>query len=247
MKRVMRALVIACLGAAGSVTLSGQKGLPSCDADNGGLTLPAGLLRACRARRRHRRRPSHRRQRQRRHLRDSASWPAPHARGRRSDPGASSDCATRTATARPTWSARSSATVGGTGLELRNGYLYYAAVDAYRPLQADARRAEAVGARGDRRRRIPGRRRPRGEGHRVRQCRQRVHQHRPAVECVSDSRSASQVRPASIRARSSTIAAASGDSRPTSSGRSTRRKRGLPAACANRSRSRGTTDTCTWR
>jgi glucose/arabinose dehydrogenase len=43
MKRLMLALVIACFGAAGSVTLSGQRGLPSCDPDNGGITLPAGF------------------------------------------------------------------------------------------------------------------------------------------------------------------------------------------------------------
>ena len=57
MKRIFLALVLTCLGAAGSVTLNSQgpaapkqaampaakAGLPSCDADNGGLTLPAGF------------------------------------------------------------------------------------------------------------------------------------------------------------------------------------------------------------
>ena len=57
MKRIVLALVLTCFGAAGSVALSGQgpaapkppaapvakAGLPSCDADNGGLTLPAGF------------------------------------------------------------------------------------------------------------------------------------------------------------------------------------------------------------
>src|SRR5688572_7484165 len=57
MKRIFLALVLTCLGAAGSITLTGQgpaapkpsatptgqKGLPSCDANNGGLTLPAGF------------------------------------------------------------------------------------------------------------------------------------------------------------------------------------------------------------
>ena len=57
MKRIFLALALTCVGAAGSVTLSGQgpaapkqaatpaakAGLPSCDADNGGLTLPAGF------------------------------------------------------------------------------------------------------------------------------------------------------------------------------------------------------------
>ncbi len=57
MKRIFLAFVATCVGAAGSVMLSGQgpaapkpaatptakAGLPSCDANNGGLTLPAGF------------------------------------------------------------------------------------------------------------------------------------------------------------------------------------------------------------
>jgi hypothetical protein len=43
MKRSMLALVIGFLGVASSVGVSGQKGLPSCDPDNGGLTLPPGF------------------------------------------------------------------------------------------------------------------------------------------------------------------------------------------------------------
>src|SRR5688500_20384462 len=43
MKRILLALVLTCVGAAGSATLRGQKGLPSCDANNGGLTLPPGF------------------------------------------------------------------------------------------------------------------------------------------------------------------------------------------------------------
>src|ERR671913_730186 len=57
MKRIFVALVLTCLGAAGSVTLRSQgpaapkppatpvakPGLPTCDANNGGLTLPAGF------------------------------------------------------------------------------------------------------------------------------------------------------------------------------------------------------------
>ena len=57
MKRIFLALVLACAGATGPVTLSGQgaaaskqaappaakAGLPSCDANNGGLTLPPGF------------------------------------------------------------------------------------------------------------------------------------------------------------------------------------------------------------
>src|SRR5687768_2634035 len=56
MERIFLALVLACVGAAGSVTLRSQApaapkqtapaakaGLPPCDANNGGLTLPAGF------------------------------------------------------------------------------------------------------------------------------------------------------------------------------------------------------------
>src|SRR5918997_1085638 len=43
LKSLILALVITLGGAAGSVTLSGQRSLPSCDADNGGITLPAGF------------------------------------------------------------------------------------------------------------------------------------------------------------------------------------------------------------
>ena len=86
LKHLMLALVIACTAAAGSVTLSGQRGLPSCDPDNGGLTLPAGFCAlvvhpGCR------RRPSHRRQRQRRHLRHSAARAGPEPAGQLRQPG----------------------------------------------------------------------------------------------------------------------------------------------------------------
>jgi hypothetical protein len=48
MKRIFLALVVACIGAAGPVTLRSQASaakaaLPACDANNGGLTLPAGF------------------------------------------------------------------------------------------------------------------------------------------------------------------------------------------------------------
>src|SRR5688572_31335783 len=49
MKRIFLALVLTCVGAAGSATLNSQSaaapkaGLPSCDANNGGLTLPEGF------------------------------------------------------------------------------------------------------------------------------------------------------------------------------------------------------------
>jgi glucose/arabinose dehydrogenase len=43
MKRLLLVAVIVCSGAAGSVTLNGQRGLPACDPDNGGITLPPGF------------------------------------------------------------------------------------------------------------------------------------------------------------------------------------------------------------
>ena len=43
MKHLLPAVVLACVSAAGSVTVVGQRGLPACDPDNGGLTLPPGF------------------------------------------------------------------------------------------------------------------------------------------------------------------------------------------------------------
>ena len=46
MKRVFLALVVTCSAALSTVTVTGQqgqRGLPACDPDNGGLTLPAGF------------------------------------------------------------------------------------------------------------------------------------------------------------------------------------------------------------
>ena len=105
-----------------------KAGLPSCDADNGGLTLPAGFCALV---------VHEGGIGEGRHivvndngdiyviLRRGASAPV---RPNRFRPGASSDFATRTATAKPTSVSEKFGDVGGTGLELRNGYLYYAAV-----------------------------------------------------------------------------------------------------------------------
>ena len=43
MKRVFLALILTCSAALGTVTLNGQRALPACDPNNGGLTLPAGF------------------------------------------------------------------------------------------------------------------------------------------------------------------------------------------------------------
>ena len=46
MKRLLLALVVICSAALGTVTVNGQqsqRGLPACDPDNGGITLPAGF------------------------------------------------------------------------------------------------------------------------------------------------------------------------------------------------------------
>ena len=43
MKRVFLALVVMCSAVFGTVTVNGQRGLPACDPDNGGIKLPAGF------------------------------------------------------------------------------------------------------------------------------------------------------------------------------------------------------------
>jgi len=43
MKRAFLALVVICSAALGTVTVNGQRGLPACDPDNGGLKLPQGF------------------------------------------------------------------------------------------------------------------------------------------------------------------------------------------------------------
>lgn len=141
MKRIFLAVVLTCVGAAGSVTLSSQApaapkppvtpaakaGLPLCDADNGGLTLPAGFCALVVheggiGEARHivvndngdiyvilRRRP-----------RPSPTEPFA--------PGAIIGLRDTNGDGKVDVVSEPFGTVGGTGLELRNGYLYYAAV-----------------------------------------------------------------------------------------------------------------------
>jgi glucose/arabinose dehydrogenase len=126
MKRLFLAVVLAFAGAAGSVTLSGQKGLPSCDADNGGLTLPAGFCALV--------------------VHDGGIGEGRHIvvndngdiyvilrRGARPaptepfGPGGIVGLRDTNGDGKADVVSEKFGTVGGTGLELRNGYLYYAA------------------------------------------------------------------------------------------------------------------------
>ena len=140
MKRIFLALVLACAGAAGPVTLSGQGaaaskqaappaakgGLPSCDADNGGLTLPPGFCALV--------------------VHDGGIGEGRHivvndngdiyvilrrgARPSEKEPfsaGGIVGLRDTNGDGKADVVSEKFGTVGGTGLELRNGYLYYAA------------------------------------------------------------------------------------------------------------------------
>jgi glucose/arabinose dehydrogenase len=128
MKRLMRALVIACLGAASSVILSGQKNLPSCDAGNGGLTLPAGFCALV---------VHEGGIGEGRHIvvNDNGDIYVITRRGPRPTPeapfgpGGIVGLRDTNGDGKVDTVSEKFGTVGGTGLELRNGYLYYAAVD----------------------------------------------------------------------------------------------------------------------
>ena len=125
MKRLFLAVVLAFAGA-GSITLNGQKGLPSCDADNGGLTLPAGFCALV--------------------VHDAGIGEGRHIvvndngdiyvilrRGARPaptepfGPGGIVGLRDTNGDGKADVVSEKFGTVGGTGLELRNGYLYYAA------------------------------------------------------------------------------------------------------------------------
>jgi glucose/arabinose dehydrogenase len=130
--------VLTCVAAAGSVTLSGQTpaapkpsatpkaGLPSCDADNGGLTLPAGFCALV--------------------VHDGGIGEGRHIvvndngdiyvilrRGARPSPtepfspGGIVGLRDTNGDGKADVVSEKFGTIGGTGLELRNGYLYYAA------------------------------------------------------------------------------------------------------------------------
>jgi glucose/arabinose dehydrogenase len=127
MKRICLALAIACVAAAGPVTLRGQapaaqtpgaasaKGLPACDANNGGLTLPAGFCALV--------------------VHEGGIGEARHIvvndNGdiyviRRN--GGIVGLRDTNGDGKADVVSEAFGAVGGTGLELRNGYLYYAAV-----------------------------------------------------------------------------------------------------------------------
>jgi glucose/arabinose dehydrogenase len=131
MKRIVLALVLACAGAAGSVTLNSQApakaGLPACDANNGGLTLPAGFCALV----------VHQGGiGEGRHIvvNDNGDIYVILRRGARPSPtepfssGGIVGLRDTNGDGKVDVVSEKFGTVGGTGLELRNGYLYYAAI-----------------------------------------------------------------------------------------------------------------------
>ena len=157
MKRIFLALVLTCVGAAGSITLNGQgpampkppappaakAGLPSCDPDNGGLTLPAGFCALVVHEGASAKAVTSSSMTTATSMSFCGAVRAPSPGQTRSRRAASSDFATRTATAKPMSSARSSATwavpVSSCGMDIS----ILRATTAHRSLQADARRTEA--------------------------------------------------------------------------------------------------------
>lgn len=141
MKRLMLALVILCAAAAGSVTLNGERlaapkqsavsaakagGLPSCDADNGGITLPPGFCALV----------VHEGVGEGRHIvvSNNGDIYVILRRGPRPSPtqpftpGGIVGFRDTNGDGKADVVSEKFGEVGGTGLELRNGYLYYAAV-----------------------------------------------------------------------------------------------------------------------
>lgn len=128
LKIAILGLVMTCVGATGSVTLSGQRGLPSCDADNGGLTLPAGFCALV----------VHEGVGEGRHIvvTDSGDiyvilrrGPVP-AAGQPRQPGGIVGFRDTNGDGKADVATEKFGDVGGTGLELRNGYLYFASPTA---------------------------------------------------------------------------------------------------------------------
>ena len=128
MKRSILGLVIAVCGAAGSVTLSGQRGLPSCDPDNGGLTLPAGFCALV----------VHEGVGEARHIVVNTNGDiyvilrrgAAPAQGQPRQPGGIFGFRDTNGDGKADVVTEKFGDVGGTGLELRNGYLYFASTTA---------------------------------------------------------------------------------------------------------------------
>ena len=137
MKRVFLALVITCVSAAASVTLRGQgpaapkpaakAGLPSCDTNNGGLTLPPGFCALV---------VHEGGIGEGRHIvvNDNGDIYVILRRGARPSPneplsaGGIVGLRDTDGDGKADVVSEKFGTVGGTGLELRNGYLYYAAI-----------------------------------------------------------------------------------------------------------------------
>ena len=136
MKRIFLALVITCVSATASVTLRGQgpaalkpaakAGLPSCDANNGGLTLPPGFCALV---------VHEGGIGEGRHIvvNDNGDIYVILRRGPRPSPnepfspGGIVGLRDTDGDGKADVVSEKFGTVGGTGLELRNGYLYYAA------------------------------------------------------------------------------------------------------------------------
>ena len=124
MKRLMLALLVACLAVLGSTRASGQKALPSCDPDNGGLTLPPGFCALVVH-------PGGTGEARHIVVNDNGDiyvilrrGPAPPA-GQQREPGGIFGLRDTNGDGKADITERFG-DVGGTGLELRNGYLYFA-------------------------------------------------------------------------------------------------------------------------
>ena len=128
MKRVILALVSLCLATTGSATLNGQRGLPACDADNGGLKLPAGFCALV----------VHEGVGEGRHIVVNTNGdiyvilrrgPTP-AAGQTRQPGGIVGLRDTNGDGKADMVTEKFGDMGGTGLELRNGYLYFASPTA---------------------------------------------------------------------------------------------------------------------
>ena len=128
MKRFLLGVAVSCVAVAGSVRVSGQRGLPSCDADNGGLTLPAGFCALV----------VHEGVGEARHIvvNDNGDMyvilrrgPNPPA-GQPRQPGGIVGFRDTNGDGKADMVTEKFGDMGGTGLELRTGYLYFASPTA---------------------------------------------------------------------------------------------------------------------
>ena len=128
MKRLMLALVITCCGVAGSVTLSGQRGLPSCDATTAASRCPPDSARSSSMKASAKRVTSS-------SIRTATSTsscgavPLP-PQGQPRQPGGIVGFRDTNGDGKADVVTEKFGDVGGTGLELRNGYLYFASPTA---------------------------------------------------------------------------------------------------------------------